>query len=120
MTRVPLLACLASLLVGCGDPAADGGCPSNLPASCPAPAQIPSYRTDIAPIIQGRCLGCHGPGGVAQARHDFTTYATIHAQRSAILNQVYSCLMPPAPAPPPTADERRLLLAWLVCMAPDN
>lgn len=102
---------------------ADGGpqptsCPSDLPASCPMPT--PSYKDDVAPIVARRCSPCHFPGGIEAATHDFSTYAGIAAQRSSVLDQVYSCRMPQAGAPPLGAAERATLLGWLVCKAPDN
>lgn len=93
-------------------------CPHDLPASCPTPP--PSYARDIQPILATRCLGCHGDGGVAQSIHDYTTYAGVLANRSAILDQVYVCAMPPPNAGAPTTGERQKLLAWLVCGAPDD
>lgn len=96
---------------------ADGGsCPNDLPADCPTPA--PTYADDAAPIIEARCFECHGPGGVAQPRRDFTTYDGVFAQRGPMLNQVYACRMPPEGAMPLLPDERTVLLQWLVCGAP--
>jgi uncharacterized membrane protein len=69
--------------------------------------------------VGARCRACHAPGG-QEASIPFTTYEQIFARRSAILNQVYACKMPPEGAPAPSADERAQLLAWLVCGAPDN
>lgn len=92
-------------------------CPSDLP-SCPSAP--PSYSTQVAPIIEHRCLTCHGTNGIAAAKHDFTTYDVVYSQRSAILNQVYSCSMPPGHAEPLAAQERAELLEWLVCHAPRN
>jgi uncharacterized membrane protein len=92
-------------------------CPQDLPSVCPSPA--PSYKDTVAAIFASRCTRCHSPTGVEPSR-DFTTYANVHAQRSAILDQVYACSMPPAGETPPTNDERTQLLAWLVCAAPDN
>jgi uncharacterized membrane protein len=106
-----------ALLAACGDSSSGGQCPSGLPAACPSAA--PSYQSDIAPIIQSRCLACHGPGGVEYSR-PLDTYSAVYSQRSPVLNQVYGCLMPPVGAPAPTEAERQLLLAWLVCKAPNN
>lgn len=102
----------------------DGGgssgsqCPQDLPATCPTPT--PSFAGEVDPIIVRRCGGCHLDGGVAQPTRDFTTYDDIFRQRSPILNQVYSCNMPPPDAGQPTAEERAALLGWLVCKAPNN
>jgi len=102
------------LLAGCGGSL---DCPNDLPATCPTPA--PSYVNDVAPLISAHCLKCHAPGG-QEASKDFTNYPNVFSQRSAILNQFYSCRMPPEGEPRPTAQERALLLGWLVCGAPNN
>ena len=107
-----LLLCVS----GCKDATDD--CADLLPNSCPSPA--PSYGTEVAPLIQERCLQCHGPGGTAYPARDFTTYDKVFAQRVDILAQVNSCLMPPFNGTPLSADERKILLGWLVCKAPQN
>jgi hypothetical protein len=122
------------IAIGCGS-AADGAgacpadaatpsaCPSDLPSSCPTP--VPSYRADIVPVLETSCLYCHNPKGFAG--HSEATYADVYAQRSAILDQVYGCMMPPATSctsgssfAPLSRGEREALLGWLVCGAPDN
>lgn len=119
---------LPLVLIGCAsDPspathadASDGAvatCPTDLPPACPP--VVPSYKSDIAPLLQRRCTMCHSPGGVASNR-DFTSYAGVSANKSPMLNQVYGCTMPPADAAPPSSDERHTLLTWLVCHAPNN
>jgi mono/diheme cytochrome c family protein len=116
--------CLACPLaaIGCSPAggAADAGtsCPSDLPASCPS--DVASYQAKIRVIIEQRCLACHGPGGVADSKHDLATYDRVYAQRSAILNQAYACQMPPSTEPPLSSMERAALLGWLVCQAPNN
>jgi uncharacterized membrane protein len=111
----PLAAALASFGIACGG---SGGpsCPNDTLA-CPTPA--PSYASSVSVIIQNRCLACHSPGG-QYASMPFTTYQEVFAARSAILNQVYACRMPPAGATPPTSTERTQLLDWLTCGAPNN
>jgi len=94
-----------------------GGCPNDLPESCPSPE--PSFAADVAPVLQERCAPCHSPGGLA-AERPLTSYASVHALRSPVLNQVYGCNMPPSTAEPLAAGERDVLLAWLVCGAKDN
>jgi uncharacterized membrane protein len=95
-----------------------GSCPSDLPSACPSPP--PSFKSDVEAIFVRRCDPCHAGNGVEANTYNFSTYASIYAQRSAILNQFYACRMPPADAAQPTAEERALLLGWLVCKAPDN
>lgn len=130
-----LAAALAALILritaGCSStqpppPAADAapdadeaGCPQDLPASCPAPP--PSYATDVLPVFERRCWMCHSDGGIEDQLHDFSTYDHIFAQKGPILTQVYGCLMPLADGGTPlTADERKAMLGWLVCGAPNN
>ncbi len=127
LLRAALVAAVVASGCGGGDPAgpADAGardaaltCPNDLPAACPAPA--PSYANDVAPLIQRRCTPCHFPGGVAaMGMHDLSTYARVFAQKREVLTQVYACKMPPADAGAPTPDERRTMLGWLVCGAPE-
>lgn len=111
-------------LGACSDPSdsptdagTTGTCPDDLPSACPAGA--PSYSADIAPIVEIRCGACHAPGK-PQASKTLVDYADLHALRGPVLNQVYACKMPPADQPQPTPDERRALLAWLVCGAPND
>jgi uncharacterized membrane protein len=91
-----------------------GSCPEDLPPACPSPA--PSYAKDVAPVIQSSCTPCHAAGGQQQSRL-LTDYAHVFAQRSAVLNQVHACKMPPSNGPLLTAEGRKVLLAWLVCGA---
>jgi hypothetical protein len=98
-------------------------CPRDLPA---CPSSPPSYKEDIAPLIQRDCGPCHASGGEAADR-DLTTYANLHKIRITVLTQVYGCRMPPADAGgaetgPPGLDsaDRLLLLQWLECHSPDN
>jgi hypothetical protein len=94
-------------------------CIKKLPSDC---TTIPSYATDIAPLITHGCLPCHAAGGTASDR-DLTTYANVERIESTVLSQVYACLMPPADAGANamiTQQERNDLLQWLVCNSPDN
>jgi len=100
------------------DTSSTPSCPSDLPNECVNPP--PSFKTDVEPILERRCWVCHTDGGPAAATHDFSTYDHVFLQRGSMLNQVYSCRMPPADAGQPTPDERAKLLMWFVCKAPDN
>jgi len=92
-------------------------CPDDLPASCPAVA--PSYAKDVAPVIQQGCAPCHAPGGEQESR-PLVTYAGAFANRTAMLNQVHACRMPPSNAPPLSAEGRTILQTWVVCGGPNN
>jgi hypothetical protein len=116
---------------GAGKPGADAGCPydlsikpascpSNLPTTCPDPAQAPSYASTVAPLIETYCQPCHRPGGRAPDK-PFESYAQVHNKLlPTIQDRVRSCRMPLSCAPQPTAAERRDFVQWLVCGAPDN
>lgn len=106
-------------VVACANhsPAPVTACPQDLPPSCPS--SEPSYQHDVAPIFADRCVVCHSPDG-SDNRRNYASYAAIYANRSAILDQVYACNMPPSGAATPTLSERATLLNWLVCGAPDN
>ena len=119
---IPLLgACGGQDTTGSGGSGGSGGsasCPNDLPEKCPSPE--PSYAADIAPLVEARCLPCHSAGGPASGE-PLGTYALVHDKRSAVLNQVYACKMPPpGDAEPLDSTERATLLAWLICGANDN
>lgn len=124
LLRLSFLALVSLAILACTshiDPADSGNggaCPQDLPATCPT--VVPSYQTTIAPVISLRCLACHGDGGIEVTKRDLSNYAAVFKERSAVLNQVYACSMPPAASPALTADERKALLDWLVCHAPNN
>jgi hypothetical protein len=72
-------------------------------------------------IIQTYCVGCHGPAGV-QAIRPFATWQDIdsHMFSGPMQRQLLACRMPPAGEPQPTDQEKRTLIGWLTCGAPDN
>jgi len=109
------IAALSALLAGC--PGGGPTCPNDLPASCPSDA--PGYAATIEPLIEKRCWACHGPG-VQFTGHPLGTYDQVQGDRSAVLDQVYGCLMPPSDAGQLTSAERKELLGWLKCGALNN
>lgn len=94
-----------------------GTCPNDVPRECPA--SPPTFAKDVAPVIESSCAICHRPGGENPNRL-LTTYDQIYAQRGAVLSQVASCRMPPPDAGVLSDDGRKVLLAWLVCSAPND
>jgi uncharacterized membrane protein len=80
---------------------------------------VPSYASDVGPIIRARCGTCHAPGGIEQNR-PYVDYDVLVMDRVRVLTQVYQCAMPPACAPQLSSDERHALLQWIVCKTPDN
>ena len=119
--RTAVLGAVLLALSGCSGEAnrSDGGgqCPNDLPPSCPA--TVPSYQTEIMPLLQRACTECHSASGAVPNR-PLDTYSAVYAQRQGVLTQVYGCRMPPAGAPPLTSAERQQLLTWLVCQSPNN
>lgn len=99
--------------------AAGDSCPSDLPSDAACASALPSYEREVAPIIEQRCATCHYPGNT-QSGDVFDDYAAVYSRRQTALTRVYSCVMPPEGAAPLTLDERRALLQWFVCGAPEN
>jgi hypothetical protein len=85
------------------------------------PATVPSYMTDVAPIIQRRCVLCHSSTGVESIR-PYETYAEVKKFQIDILTQLHACppRMPPVGAVQLSLDELNTILGWLYCDAPNN
>jgi uncharacterized membrane protein len=115
---------LAALATACSsggssnDPTAQASCPDLSAVTCPATP--PSYKTDVQPILENRCYGCHGPGGVEVSSINLTDYDDVLRLRGDIVSQVTSCKMPPPDAGQPTVDERTTVDEWIECNAPNN
>src|SRR5262249_51832261 len=92
-------------------------CPNDLPASCPQPA--PSWQGTVSQLIAQKCVICHAPTGIV-AEKPLDTYDAVFRMRGPVLNQVYSCNMPPPDGGALDDEERQALLGWLVCGAPKN
>jgi hypothetical protein len=112
-----LAACAAANAPSDGDPAP--ACPANLPDSSGCPDSAPSYATEIRPLVDLRCIGCHYEGN-RNSKQVLETYEQLRASVSLIEKEVYHCEMPPSGEPPLSESERRTLLEWLVCGAPNN
>jgi len=96
-------------------------CPNDRPTEDDCPTASPFYA-EVAPIFATRCAICHGASGL-ETKYQFDTYAEVHdvvAVRSLILFQIYNCRMPPSCAPNLSPDERRTMLKWFVCGAPES
>jgi hypothetical protein len=50
----------------------------------------------------------------------FEEYDDVYSRRQTVLTRVYSCVMPPEGAASLTPEQRRTLLQWFVCGAPEN
>jgi uncharacterized membrane protein len=117
--RLWLAAALATGgVIACSGSPTDGTGSACVSAPACPDAGVPSYQTDIAPILQQDCIPCHSPTG--PAGFDMTTYAEVYGEFGSILSQVAVCQMPPLNAPTMTDAQRTTLTAWLKCGAPDN
>jgi uncharacterized membrane protein len=109
---VATMLCLA-LAAACSG-SSPAACPDDYPSSCPDGAA--TFAAQVAPLVQTRCVYCHGAG----PRTPLRNYTEIRAAAPVVLMQLMRCSMPPAPAPPLTTEERRIILGWLACGALDN
>jgi hypothetical protein len=114
LSLIPLL-----LVLGCGGHGNNPppSCSVTLPAACPEPA--PSFAHDVAPIFASICATCHTPGKQS-GTIPLDNYSQIYSRRGTILNQIYTCLMPPVDGPPVTNDQLMTIVNWLICEAPEN
>jgi hypothetical protein len=115
----------AAVAIACSSPApaasqapTAGLCP-DVPGSCPTPdaaSPLPTYD-DVSPILERDCIPCHAANTGGK---DESSYPLVLGQKSAILYQVGSCLMPLPGSPQLSAAERNTLLTWLVCGAQET
>jgi hypothetical protein len=115
--EMDLAACVADGPIG--TPRDD--CPLDLPDGGDCPTASPSYL-DVTPVFSTKCSTCHQPGGLAP-KFRFDSYAAIYNNRQTridIFTQIYNCRMPPSCAPNLSPEERKLMLEWFVCGAPNT
>jgi hypothetical protein len=87
---------------------------------------VASYRNEIAPLLQAKCVTCHRPGEIGSWA--ITNHATVQAKSAAIRANVLESLMPPWHADPAhgkfendfslTPQQQARLIAWLDAGAP--
>ena len=114
---VLLGAVAACAAAGAHGPARSGqveaGCPRSAPRECAGKA--PSYADDVLPILERRCFACHAGDGPAAEDHDFSSVATLRAQRRGVADQISACAMPPASKDALRAEEASGILMWVAC-----
>lgn len=92
-------------------------CSAQVVDACPE--QVPSYAQTVQPVLERSCVSCHGPGG-EKASVPLTSWELVHRRASSMQRQLLSCRMPRGEGPPLSDEERQVVLAWLVCGAPDS
>ncbi|MEI6059531.1 MAG: hypothetical protein WCR72_02430 [Bacteroidota bacterium] len=70
---------------------------------------VKSYRTDVAPIIQSYCAGCHS---------NFNTYSKLSGSRSSVRSMVVSGQMPQGTSLSST--QKDVIACWIDNGAPNN
>ncbi|MGI9289276.1 MAG: hypothetical protein ACR2P1_28160, partial [Pseudomonadales bacterium] len=106
---------LIALLTACSGN--DGNAPrqDDLPldiADAP-PAQQVGFKTDVEPLMQAKCNGCHFDGEGAVAPFSLVGEDRVMRFRSAILSALENGSMPAADAPQLTENEKAMFMAWL-------
>jgi len=112
-----VLGVIAQACSSSSDSADDGGSTCSTAPACPT-AGAPSYESVVVPILQSSCIPCHGTND--QGGFDSSSYTQVFNERSAILDQVSGCMMPPLNGGQLTATQRIALTGWLECGAPNN
>ena len=89
-------------------------------------SEVASYRDEIAPLLQAKCVTCHRPGEIGSWA--ITNHATVRAKSASIRANVLEGLMPPWHADPAhgkfendfsmTPRQQARLVAWLDAGAP--
>ena len=109
---LPSLFLASALIAGCGGDSGDK------PPTDPGPGdEIPTYTTDIKPIITPGC-SCHQEGGIKYSTVPLDTYARVYAKRDRVKQRTgVEGSMPPAGALP--SDQRQTIIAWVDGGAPE-
>ncbi len=91
-----------------------------------AAPRVPDYRTEIAPLVQSRCVTCHRPGDIGS--FPILKHADLAERAREIRDSVLSGSMPPWQADPAhgqfsndfsmTPDEASRLVAWIDAGSP--
>ena len=114
MPRCLPLFLLLALVTACGQKAGKD-CPADEQAGCVD--QSLGYDANIAAILNDHCTPCHAAGGI-EASILLTDYKHVSGERMTIGSQLVTCTMPPDGSPQLTDMERKQILDWLSCGAP--
>jgi hypothetical protein len=92
-------------------------CGSDVTATCPNPK--PSYKRDVAPILDAQCNNCHVGG--ATGPWPLSPYEDLLHWRKQLLVSLVKCTMPPEDAGKTLSEtERAKIIGWVACGAPNN
>lgn len=111
-----LAVCFLALGVSaCGGGGGGSAAPENvvMPSVNPSEGRLLTWDEDIAPIVQGKCLGCHTSAPNALAPIALETQEQVRSFSSAVQYALESATMPPTGAPQLSNAERAKLTAWL-------
>jgi hypothetical protein len=99
---------------------------ASLSSACSGTKTTPTYYTDIQPILQTKCAGCHTAGGIAPFALETPDDAVAH--KSLIKSAVASGTMPPWPPASTCTDykndrslsdaEKKAITSWVDAGAP--
>lgn len=70
---------------------------------------VKSYKTNVAPIVQTYCSGCHS---------NYSSYANLSASKSNVRNQIVSGNMPRGTAL--STSQKDAIVCWIDNGAPNN
>jgi len=113
--RTLILPCFTGLLVG--------GCAGQQEV---LPTETISFRTQVAPVIERSCAGCHAVGGsnardaVYMDASGRATYANVRGGIALALREIESGHMPPRAGVAVSTEERLRIKAWVAQGSKDN
>jgi hypothetical protein len=93
--------------------------PAATPDAVRCDPPLPTFSTDVRPILARRCARCHTGDGAAAEDHDWSRLEILRAQRRSLVDDVAARTMPPAGQPALSETEAQTLLLWGVCGAPE-
>jgi uncharacterized membrane protein len=89
------------------------------PTTDVCPSVVPSFATEVLPILNQRCNNCHSPE-VDGGPWPLDTRQNVSDWAPDLIKDLKACTMPPAGSTQLTAAERDKVWAWLTCGTPDN
>lgn len=108
---------LSTFLAACGPKPAAKDCPAlNDQPDCST--QTLSYSSGISDLVNRACMPCHAPGG-EESSVPLTDYKHVAGESMTIGNELVLCEMPPDGSPELGEDDRKQMLDWLSCGAPE-